>query len=222
MLIYLNMIKESLALFLQNFTESESNLPKVLIIGSSVAKGLGLKNSWAKQLKKHLVEHAVVINLSISGMNTNDTYEHLNNIYEIYGKFDIVIVSLSLANEGFNDLTYRSYTNIEVSYICEQYLSGICKIEKLIKKGGGIPIICSVYPHSNFDNNLHQQSLLVKERMKNKYEHFIDFYTDVHKNGKWDENHILDAGHPNNLGHRLMFEQIDIDYIIELIPLLSS
>ena len=48
-------------------------------------------------------------------MNTIDTYEYLNNIYEIYGRFDIVIVSLSLANEGFNDLTYRSYTNTEVS-----------------------------------------------------------------------------------------------------------
>ena len=32
-----------------------------------------------------------------------------------------------------------------------------------------------------------------------------------------NEKHILDAGHPNNQGHKLMFEQIDIDYLIKLI-----
>ena len=217
MLIYFNMIIESLALFLKNYTESENNLPKILIIGSSVAKGLGLRKSWAKQLTKNLIKHAYVTNLSIGGMNTSDALEQLNNVYDFYGKFDIVIVSLSLANEGFNDLIYRNYTRYEVINISHDYLLGINKIHELIKKKEGIPIICSVYPNSNFDNYLHQQSLFVKETMKNKYDHFIDFYTNVHKDGKWDEKHILDAGHPNNQGHKLMFEQIDIDYLIKLI-----
>ena len=222
MKFFFNLLNESIQSFLNLFTERNSNLPKILILGSSVAKGLNLKKSWAKQLENELEDVANIFNLSKSGFDTDDSFHHLKNIFEKYGKFDIVIISLSLYNEGFKDLINRNYTNLEKENISLQFLDGIEKIHNYVYEKNCIPIICSVYPNSDFDLNLHEESIFVKNKMKNKYQHFIDFYSNVHKNGKWLEDHIIDAGHPNNKGQTLMFQQINLEYIKTLIHSLKK
>ena len=122
-----------------------------------------------------------------------------------------------MANQGFANLTKRYYTQKEVNFIMDDYLNGISQIEKLIKQKKRIPVIASVYPHSDFDTHLHNKSLAVRSQMEKEYPHFIDFYTHVHQNGTWGKENSYDAGHTNDFGYLRIYQQINVDYLIQLI-----
>ncbi len=133
---------------------------KIVIIGSSVATDA--PDHWAclfreglhsigKLIYAAMTERGwVVINMAVSGFNTRDTIQEFP--YVIPEKPNIVIVALSLANEGNIIISY-SY-NIGMVGTNERavksFLDGMRKLVDMIKEIGAIPVLGSPYPNNLF------------------------------------------------------------------------
>jgi len=114
-------------------------------LGSSVASGCydnSAANGWVGRLERAIGPLGWLIqNLAESG---TDTSYWLNRIPKmparVWHKVDVVIVSLSLANEG---LGMR-----EPEYIQQMFLDNILKIAKLLAAIGPKVILGGVYPNN--------------------------------------------------------------------------
>ena len=185
----------------------------VLLIGSSVAHGLYASEgkSWAALLGHALKTqyNMTMKNIAVPGFTTISTQKQLNNAFAYFAssKPKYVIVSLSLWNEGLHTCSTRDMAQKFINH----YLTNMIHIVNTIKAAGAQPIVCSVYPNQLY-SELHREVLyFIHSYMRTYKGCYIDFMS-VTDNGQglWKPNMIYDAAHPNDIGHRAMFDAIDL------------
>ncbi|MBD2149363.1 lipase [Pseudanabaena sp. FACHB-1277] len=194
----------------QDQPQSVSTGRKVLVIGSSVAMGCSawLLKGWAHQLAQALEQKygCQLINRSQLGANVSSTIERFASVV-VHEKPDVVIIALSLGNEG---LAYcRPHDRRAVQ---RRYESGLLQLIQMTRDLGAVPIIGGLYPHGDYSP---EHSWLVRDthaRMQQWNVPILD-WLDVLDNGsgRWQPELTLDVAHPNSLGHQRMFEAIDLD-----------
>lgn len=185
----------------------------VLILGSSVAQGSAAApgHSWASKLQTELaVRGHQLTNAAVGGLNTFATLEFLDAVVAAVKKPDIIIVSLSLANEG---LFWAS----DPGELCEQYVQNMAAMVAKIRERGAKPVLGGVYPNDSC-MPFHEKYLFgMDKRLEALGAEVINFFSTTHgKGGHWHGRAAADAGHPNNVGHDMMFRAIDVDRLLRL------
>jgi lysophospholipase L1-like esterase len=183
---------------------------KVLVLGSSVAMGCSawLLNGWANQLGLTLKEKFghQLINRSQLGANVSSTIERFASVV-VPEKPDLVIISLSLGNEG---LAYcRPHDRRAVQ---RRYESGLQQLIKMTQDLGAIPVIGGLYPNGDYNPEHNWLLRDTHHRMLRWGVPILD-WLDVLDDGDggWKSGISLDIAHPNTAGHKLMFEAINLD-----------
>lgn len=191
-------------------SEKPSSGIKVLVIGSSVAMGCSawLLQGWASQLGQVLPEkygHQLV-NRSQLGANVSSTIERFASVV-VPEKPDIVIIALSLGNEG---LAYsRPHDRRAVQ---RRFESGLQQLIKMTQDLGAIPIIGGLYPNGDYNPEHNWLLRDTHHRMLNWGVPMLNWLDAIDNGyGGWKSGISLDIAHPNTEGHRLMFETIDLE-----------
>jgi len=183
---------------------------KVLVLGSSVAMGCSawLLNGWANQLGLTLKEKFghQLINRSQLGANVSSTIERFASVV-VPEKPDLVIISLSLGNEG---LAYcRPHDRRAVQ---RRYESGLQQLIKMTQDLGAIPVIGGLYPNGDYNPEHNWLLRDTHHRMLRWGVPILDWLDALDDgDGGWKSGISLDIAHPNTAGHKLMFEAINLD-----------
>jgi len=184
--------------------KQEEKKPRLLVFGSSVARGAYANNfhGWAYLLEKQLEDDWEVINFSESGSDTKRARQRLDIVKQTQAK--VVIISLSLANEGFNNPN-----------VVTQFTTNLRKLVDDIQAMKSIVVVGGVYP-----NGFARQFPWMYDRMKQANAiiaqwsdvDMIDFMSTTNDGdtGAWREGEYEDPSHPNTKGHKAMFEAIDL------------
>lgn len=183
---------------------------QILVIGSSVALGYKawLLKGWAWQLGQTLQEKYghQLINVSQLGSNVSNAIARFPSVVAPL-KPDVVIISLSLGNEGL-----ASCRPHERRAIQRRFESGLQQLIKMTRELGAIPILGAVYPHNDYQP---EHDWLLKDthqRMLGWNVPILDWLKAVDNGwGRWQHNTSFDPAHPNTLGHNLMYEAINLD-----------
>ncbi|PZV19018.1 MAG: lipase [Pseudanabaena sp.] len=190
-------------------TYSQNGL-KVLVIGSSVAMGCSawLLKGWANQLGQTLKEKFghQLINRSQLGANVSSTIERFASVV-VPEKPDLVIISLSLGNEG---LAYcRPHDRRAVQ---RRYESGLQQLIKMTQDLGAVPVIGGLYPNGDYNPEHNWLLRDTHHRMLRWGVPILDWLDALDDgDGGWKSGISLDVAHPNTAGHKLMFEAIDLN-----------
>ncbi|MCP2730205.1 DUF1796 family putative cysteine peptidase [Limnofasciculus baicalensis] len=189
-------------------TKGESGL-KIVVIGSSVALGCSawLLKGWAGHLEETLHQkygHQLV-NLSELGANVSTTIDRFPLVVAPQQP-DIVIIALSLGNEG---LAYCPPSQRRA--VQRRFESGLQQLIKMTKELGAIPILGGLYPHGDYK---YEHNWLLKDthkRMVNWDVPVLDWLGAVDDSmGRWKPGTSFDLAHPNGFGHQLMYEAINL------------
>ncbi len=192
---------------------------KIVVIGSSVADGhkAWLLKGWVKLLEETLQQkygHRVV-NVSEVGANVTRT---IDRFAEVVTKEqpDIVIIALSLGNEGLAYCPPHERRAIQ-----RRFESGLLTLVKMTRALGARPILGGVYPNGGYSP---EHYFLLKDthnRMLNWGVAILDWLAPLDNGqGRWREGISFDPSHPNTIGHRLMYQSINLDlhYNVEFNP----
>ncbi|MBD2182474.1 DUF1796 family putative cysteine peptidase [Aerosakkonema funiforme] len=197
--------KESIA---KPLTKGEENL-KIAVIGSSVALGCNawLLKGWAWHLEQALHEKYghTLVNVSEVGANVSTTIDRFPLVVAPE-KPDIVIVALSLGNEGLAYCPPHQRRAVQ-----RRFESGLQQLVKMIEELGAMPILGAVYPNGDYypEHNWLLQD--THNRMLNWGVTVLNWLDAVDDGaGRWKAGTCFDPAHPNTTGHRLMYEAIDL------------
>eukprot|EP01090_Pellita_catalonica_P010953 TRINITY_DN22414_c0_g1_i1.p1 TRINITY_DN22414_c0_g1~~TRINITY_DN22414_c0_g1_i1.p1 ORF type:complete len:201 (-),score=36.02 TRINITY_DN22414_c0_g1_i1:5-607(-) len=183
---------------------------RLIILGSSVAKGSRAKNNhgWAYLLAQKLrPQNWVCQNFAVGGFDTKKTLERYHKINIAALKPEIVIIGLSISNEGVFD---------KGEAIIAEYLKGL---EALVAAINAIPAKCilgGVYPNTRYNTTQKEYLVRVDAEVKKweaegKIHGMIDFMGAVGDScGHWRAGTSFNAGHPNDKGHAMMCSAINL------------
>lgn len=182
---------------------------KIVVIGSSVALG---HKAWLLKGWVWLVEQALqqkdghrVVNVSEVGANVSRTIARFGSVVTPEQP-DVVIIALSLGNEG---LAYCAPH--ERRAIQRRFESGLQQLIKMTRKLGALPILGGVYPNGDYSPEHHWLLKDTNNRMLNWGVPVLDWLATLDNGqGRWREGISFDPAHPNTIGHRLMYEAIDL------------
>ncbi|WP_088888785.1 DUF1796 family putative cysteine peptidase [Leptolyngbya ohadii] len=182
---------------------------KIAVIGSSVALGCSawLLDGWAWQLGQELQRlygHQLV-NLSQIGTNVSQTIARFAEVVSPEQP-DIVIIALSLGNEGL-----ASCPRSQQQAIQQHFEDGLQQLIQMTRNLGAYPILGGVYPNGNY---LPEHYALLRET----HERMLTWDVPVlgwletldDGQGRWKAGTSFDIAHPNTRGHQLMAEAIDL------------
>lgn len=178
---------------------------KIVVIGSSVALGCSawLLKGWAWHLEQELHKkygHQLV-NVSQLGANVSTTIDRFGLVVT-KEQPDVVIVALSLGNEGFAYCPPHERRAVQ-----RRFESGLQQLVKMIRELGARPILGGVYPHGEYSPEHYWLLRDTHNRMLNWGVPVLDWLAAVDDGqGRWKEGTSFDPGHPNTEGHRLMYE----------------
>lgn len=182
---------------------------KVVVLGSSVGLGCSawMLRGWAWQLEQVLrpLGHQLV-NVSVLGANVSTTIDRFPLVVAPE-RPDIVIVALSLGNEGLAYCPPHQRRAIQ-----RRFESGLLQLVKMVKELGARPVLGGVYPHGDYTP---EHTWLLRETHQRMLSWGVPVlnWLDGLDNGQgcWRTEYSFDAAHPNTAGHRLMFEAIDLN-----------
>ncbi|PHJ62819.1 lipase [Nostoc linckia z18] len=183
---------------------------KILVIGSSVALGhkAWLLKGWTWLLAQALQEkygHELV-NVSEVGANVTRTINRFASVVRPE-KPDIVIIALSLGNEGLAYCLPHERRGIQ-----RRFESGLQQLIKMTRDMGARPILGGVYPHNDYWLEHHWLLKDTHNRMLNWGIPVLDWLAVLDNGqGRWKDGISFDPAHPNTHGHRLMYESINLD-----------
>ncbi|MCF2972470.1 DUF1796 family putative cysteine peptidase [Synechococcus sp. Nb3U1] len=182
---------------------------KVVVLGSSVALGCSawLLRGWAWHLGKALQEQYgyQLHNYSELGANVSRTLTRFTQVV-IPEQPEIVIVSLSLGNEGLALALPQHRRALQ-----RRFENGLQQLIQRIQESGALPILGGVYPHADYGP---EQYLLLQETQQRMLEwgcpvlNWLPALEDGQ--GRWKPGLSWDATHPNSKGHQVMFEAINL------------
>ncbi|MFB2879901.1 DUF1796 family putative cysteine peptidase [Floridanema aerugineum] len=182
---------------------------KIVVIGSSVALGCNswLLRGWSWHLEQALQEKYghILVNVSELGAHVSRTIERFPLVIAPEQP-DIVIIALSLGNEGFVYCPPHQRRAVQ-----RHFERGLQQLVKMTKEWGAMPILGGLYPNADYSlehnwllRDTHNRMLTWGVPMLN----WLDTIDDGA--GRWKPGISSDAAHPNSLGQRLMFEAIDL------------
>ncbi|OIP70088.1 MAG: lipase [Oscillatoriales cyanobacterium CG2_30_44_21] len=194
---------------LQNQGANQDPL-KILVIGSSVAMGCSawLLDGWASRLGRALQDRYghQLVNRSQLGASVTSTIERLPSVFTAENP-DIVIIALSLGNEGLAHCRPHDRWAVQ-----RRFESGLLQLIKMTQDLGAMPIVGGLYPHGDYTS---EHNWLLRDTHSRMFSWGVPVldWLDVLDNGdgRWNPQISLDVGHPNTIGHRAMFEAIDLD-----------
>ncbi|MDZ8189485.1 MAG: DUF1796 family putative cysteine peptidase [Nostoc sp. ChiSLP02] len=188
----------------------DSEKLKIVVLGSSVAFGhkAWLFRGWAWLLGQALQEkygHQVV-NVSEAGANVTRTINRFASVV-IPEKPDIVIIALSLGNEGLAYCLPHERRAVQ-----RRFESGLQQLVKMTRDLGARPILGGVYPHNDYSPEHYWLLKDTHNRMLNWGVTIFDWLAALDNGqGRWKDGISFDPAHPNTVGHRLMYECIDLN-----------
>lgn len=191
---------------LEAWTPTSSSAPKLLIFGSSVAKGWNgggtetngsYANGYGGRLTPVLEAMGwMVTNGSVGGNNTT----LLNARYDsdaVPVNPDVILIGLSLGNEGLlgdPDIAYESFR------------SGMTNLIHRSRTNGFFPVITHVYPHTAYDTNRYAYVKRMNLLMNSWNVPGVNLLGPLDDGtGKWVTAYRSDDAHPNTLGHEELF-----------------
>lgn len=183
---------------------------KILLLGSSVSAGADawLLRGWSWHLSKELNKKYghELINLSEFGANVNTTINRFPQVFAPL-KPDIVIISLSFGNEGLANC--KPY---ERKAVQRRFESGLLHLIKMIKESGAIPVLGGLYPNNNFNADHCHLLMETHNKMLGWSVPVLDWLDKLNNGkGQWKKGLFFDAGHPNTIGHSIMYDAIDLN-----------
>lgn len=177
---------------------------RITVIGSSVPYGSGATNDYGyMQRLADALESYTVTNVSIGG---NNTWAVIDRFYRdvIPTDPDIVIVALSLGNEGLHEATDKAA-------LTDQYIANMLRLANMIHQIGAKPILTGAYPRNDYtatDYKYLKQTNQILENSKVPYLNLLGAIDDGA--GHWKDGMWWDSGHPNDVGHESMFRAIPL------------
>ena len=181
---------------------------KVVVIGSSVAVGhkAWLLQGWANQLGQRLQKYGhQLINVSEVGATVGRTLDRFPSVV-VPEHPDIVIIALSLGNEGFAYCPPHERRAVQ-----RRFESGLQQLVKLTRQLGARPILGSVYPNGDYTPAHYELLQETHSRMLNWGVPILDWFTALDNGqGQWRAGLSFDPAHPNSKGHHFMAQAIDL------------
>jgi len=187
------------------------NRRRIVVVGSSVAEG---HNAWRTRGWAWLLGQALgerydhqhqLINVSHSGANTQVARDQFQAAV-LPWKPDVVIVALSLENEGL-----AHCPRVERRAAQYRFEEGILKLLRMVVNAGAVPMLAGVYPNNDFDDETYGILRETAKNMKTWGVPIFDWLDALDDGrGRWREGLWFDHAHPNSEGHRRMFESIDL------------
>jgi Starch binding domain/GDSL-like Lipase/Acylhydrolase family/Putative papain-like cysteine peptidase (DUF1796) len=182
---------------------------KIVVIGSSVALGhkAWMFDGWAAQLGQTLQQkygHQLV-NVSEAGANVSRTIDRFGTVVTPEQP-DIVIIALSLGNEGFAHCLPHQRQGIQ-----RRFESGLLQLVQMTRALGALPMLAGVYPHGDYRAEHNWLLQDTNSRMLTWGIPILNWLAAVNNGqGQWQPQTSFDPAHPNTFGHRLMYEAIDL------------
>lgn len=179
----------------------------ILVLGSSVALGSGawLLRGWASRLGESLGQRYRLINESQLGATVALTHARFGELVDRHQP-DMVIIALSLANQGFPQATLTQQARIQ-----RQFESGLLHLVERTHALGALAVVGGLYPHQDYTSDHYAGLRHTQARMNSWGIPVLDWLSAVDDgHGHWQPGLAWDAGHPNSRGHQRMFESIDL------------
>eukprot|EP00741_Cyanophora_paradoxa_P001062 tig00000455_g1023.t1 len=181
---------------------------KIVVIGSSVAAGHAcwLHRGWAYLLAEALRPAGhVVLNVSEPGADTARTAARFPSEVAPL-RPDVVIVGLSLGNEGLAHCTPG-----ERPHVASAFDAGIARLVSMVRNIGARPVLGGVYPHGDYGPEHVPFLLRSHAAMVRLGVPVLDWLPALHDgSGRWKPGLWFDAAHPNGAGHEAMFRAVDL------------
>ena len=182
---------------------------KIAVIGSSVALGCNswLLRGWAWHLEKALHEQYghILVNVSEVGANVSTTIDRFPLVVAPEQP-DIVIIGLSLGNEGLAYCPPHQQKAVQ-----RRFERGLQQLVKMTKELGAMPILAGLYPNGDYRREHNYLLRDTHNRMLSWGVPVLNWLDAVDDGtGRWKPGISSDPAHPNRLGHRLMYEAIDL------------
>ncbi|ELR98781.1 DUF1796 family putative cysteine peptidase [Gloeocapsa sp. PCC 73106] len=184
-----------------------TSAPKVMVVGSSVALGCSswLLKGWTSRLETVLKDRYQFVNCSFLGADVTSIISKFPRLIS-QEQPDIVIISLSLGNEGLAHCPREQQQALR-----QRFETGLQELISMTRALGAYPILGGVYPHGEY--NLEHYLVLQQTRaeMFTWGVPVIDWFPLLHDGiGRWKKGIYFDPAHPNSEGHRLMYEAINL------------
>ncbi|CAE8639160.1 unnamed protein product [Polarella glacialis] len=199
----------------------------LLIAGSSVSAGTGASSSrlgWAAQFANVASQHGFAyVNAGMGGTNVafwnavlggsaSASDPTAQQFLTTASTADLVVFSLSLGNEGLRRVSRPQ----DVERVERHYTEGLHRIAQSLRalmKSGARLVLGGPYPNQGYQEQHLQVLLRVLATMRtwSSVDHVIDFLVPVVHDGQghWHDKSWVDDGHPNDQGHKEMFESIN-------------
>jgi lysophospholipase L1-like esterase len=183
---------------------------KVVIVGSSVAAGCSswkLRGwSWLLQQELHRRFGHQVLNHAKLGANVTNIIDWFDDLVR-HHRPDIVIIALSLGNEGLASVPAHEYKAVQ-----RRFESGLQKLLDMTRSIGALPMLGGVYPNGHYNKD-HYAILLETHHRMMCWEVPVFNWLSALDNGqgRWKTGIAFDHAHPNTEGHRLMFAAIPLE-----------
>lgn len=189
---------------------------EVVVLGSSVAFGAGadpLEDGWSRRLETLLEtsppldpdSHVAwkVHNASVGGDNTTRVLNRFEkDVAKPCDGADIVIIGLSLANEGLIGTP-------DPQSIFNRFENGLKEIISRCRKQGFYPVVALCYPQNNYNAEQYAYVRRMNLLINSWDVPSINLLGAIDNGeGHWVEGHFADAGHPNSQGHMEMFSSV--------------
>ena len=193
---------------------------EVVVLGSSVAAGAGAavqSDAWAyrmENLLENLLENQAPVvpnsrfiwhveNASIGGDNTTRVLNRFqNDVATPRAGADMVIVSLSLANEGLMGAP-------DPQAVFDSFKNGLTQIITRCRTEGFYPIVSLCYPQNAYTASEYAQVKRMNLLLNTWDVPSINFLGAIDDgSGHWAPSQFADDGHPNSIGHGEMFSAI--------------
>ena len=211
---------------------------KIVVLGSSVALGSTgtghqlAKVSWPRGLAAACAgppAPCVVVNVSDEGCDSGDTIRRFGTAVP-WGA-DVVIVALSLANEGLQHETLDPL----MDGVVDRFLANLAHLALMIERRGAVPVIAGVYPFGRAGGGsrpglgrgytapqharllrAHRTLMAWPSAPSSGYRHAIDFLSSVSDGtGLWRAEYAgNDPGHPNDAGHAAMASAVRVEELL--------
>ncbi len=189
---------------------------EIVVLGSSVASSTGAatqSEGWAYRMKALLENPPPVVpgsevvwqvhNASIGGDTTTRVLNRFqNDVVNAHPGTDIVIISLSLANEGL-------VGSSNPQPVFDSFRNGLAQIISRCRQEGFYPVVTLCYSQNEY--NAGQFSFVRRMNvLLNTWDvPSINFLGAIDNgSGHWAPGYFTDAGHPNSAGHFEMYASV--------------
>lgn len=194
-----------------------SNPSEIVVLGSSVAAGFGASpqetNGWAWRMKTLLETPPSVVpgsqvawnihNASVPGNNTTAVINRFQNDVAIpRAGADVVIISLSLANEGL-----AGSSNPQAVF--DSFKNGIGEIVSRCRAANMYPVVTLCYPQNQYTAGEYSYVRRMNLLLNTWNVPSINMLGAIDDgSGHWAPGYFSDDLHPNSQGHQEMYASV--------------